>query len=386
MVLTNMPRTLPKLIIILGPTASGKTKLAIELAREFNGEIVSADSRQVYREMDIGTSKVKGSREPHGTTKKIVILNEAKRSEESQTKLLDSSPLDKLEAQNDIKIHMVDIVNPDEEFTLAQYKEMALKIIKDIQKRGKLPFLVGGTGLYIQAIVDNLQIPKIAPNKALREKLEMLNLLKLLEMLKKIDPRAAEVIDTKNKRRLIRAIEVSLSGKIFSSVKTKGEPLFDCIQIGIKIPKEKLDEKINKRVDEMIETGLVEEIKKLKEKYSCATPKASARFAEASARRACDIPSMSGIGYKEICQALESGDSNHGTAQNSARNNAEKLDKAIELIKRNTRRYSRRQMTWFRRDKRIHWIKFYPEQNRKTGKETEKLIKEFLKNKNKRQI
>lgn len=294
---------LPKLIVILGPTASGKTDLAVKLAREFDGEIVSADSRQIYREMDIGTNKTISSQQ--------------------------------LVARQ----HMIDVASPNEEFALAQYKEKALKMIKDIHNRGKIPFLVGGTGLYIQAIVDNLQIPKVAPNKALRERLEKLKLAKLLEMLKKVDSQAAEVIDSSNKRRLIRALEVSLgTGKAFSSVQSKGKPFFDCLQIGIKIPREELYKKINKRVDEMIEEGLADEVKKLKEKYSCA------------------LPSMSGIGYKELCNFFK------------GKND---LNEAIRLIKRNTRRYARRQMTWFRRDKRIRWIE--------KREQTKNLIREFLK-------
>lgn len=350
-----MSRPLLKLIVVLGPTASGKTELAIELARKFNGEIVSADSRQIYKEMDIGTNKILTDTDSKRTNAdNDIILSDSEGSRIKKVKPRDSSLLASLAPQNNIRICMVDIVNPDQEFTLAQYKEMAVKIINDIHKRGKLPFLVGGTGLYIQAIIDNFQIPKVAPNEALRKKLETLDLLELSEMLKKIDPQAAEVIDIKNKRRLIRALEVSLSGgKTFSSLKTKGKSLFDCLQIGIKISKEKLYEKINKRVDEMIEAGLVDEVKKIKEKYSCG------------------IPSMNGIGYKEICQVLESGDSNRGTMRNSARNNAEKFNKAVDLIKRNTRRYSRRQMTWFRRDKRIRWVE--------NLKQAEKLIKKFLK-------
>ncbi|MBU1255322.1 tRNA (adenosine(37)-N6)-dimethylallyltransferase MiaA, partial [Patescibacteria group bacterium] len=156
---------LKKLIIILGPTASGKSDLAIKLAKEFNGEIISADSRQIYKEMDIGTAKV---------TKKEM---------------------------DNIPHYLINIINPNQEFTLAQYKKLAVKTIKDIQKRNKLPFLVGGTGLYIQSIVDNLQIPEVVPDKKLRDKLENQTNQKLYNQLKKLDPESLKVININNKRR-----------------------------------------------------------------------------------------------------------------------------------------------------------------------------------------
>jgi tRNA dimethylallyltransferase len=170
-------KNLLPLIVILGPTASGKSNLAIKLAKKFNGEIISADSRQIYQEMDIGTAKI--------------------------TK----------EEMSGIPHYLIDIVKPDQEFTLAQYKKLAVKIIKDVQKRGKLPFLVGGTGLYIQAVVDNLEIPQVKPNKKLRNKLEKLTNQELLNQLKKLDPLSAVSIDPNNKRRLIRALEVCLIAK-----------------------------------------------------------------------------------------------------------------------------------------------------------------------------
>jgi len=164
----------PPLVVILGPTASGKSELAIKLAKKFGGEIVSADSRQIYQEMDIGTGKL---------TKKQMAS---------------------------IAHHLINLVKPDQEFTLAQYKKLAIKTIKNIQKRNKLPFLVGGTGLYIQTVVDNLIIPQVKPNKKLRNKLEKLTNQELLIQLKKIDPLTAKIIDPYNKRRLIRALEVCL--------------------------------------------------------------------------------------------------------------------------------------------------------------------------------
>lgn len=278
-----------KLIVILGPTASGKSDLAIKLAKKFNGEIVSADSRQIYKEMDIGTAKNVRPLRPN-------------------------------------IIHLIDVVRPDQEFTLAQYKRLAIKAIKDIQRRGKLPFLVGGTGLYIQAIVDNLQIPIVKPDKKLRNKLEKLTNQELLQQLKKIDPLTAATIDLNNKRRLIRALEVCLkTKKPFSQQRKKGQPLFDVCQIGLKLNKKILERRINQRVEQMIKMGLIKETKKLAKKYSL------------------DLPAMSGIGYQEISQYLQ-GKINLGQAK--------------ALIKQHTRQYAHRQMTWFKKDQRINWLNY----------------------------
>jgi len=279
---------LKKIIVILGPTASGKSELAFKLAKKFKGEIISADSRQIYREMDIGTAKSKNHQ------------------------------------------YLIDLVNPDQEFTLAQYKELAIEKIKE----AKIPFLVGGTGLYIQTIVDNWDIPKIKPNEELRSELEKLNTEQLFERLKKLDPEI--VIDSHNRRRLIRAIEVCLAtGKPFP--KKKKEPLFDILQIGLKTT----DEKINRRVDQMFEMGLLDEVKNLLKKYPA------------------NLPAFSGIGYAELITYL-----------NTDLNTDFSLEETKELIKLHTRQYAKRQMTWFKRDKRIHWIKNY--------QEAEKLVKKFL--------
>ncbi len=291
-----------KLIIILGPTASGKSDLAVKLAKKFKGEIISADSRQVYKEMDIGTAKV---------TKKEMF---------------------------GIPHYMINIVKPNKDFTLAQFQKKSLKIIKDIQKRNKLPFLAGGTGLYIQSIVDNLKIPETKPNKKLRNKLEKLTNQELINKLKKLDPKALKIIDLKNKRRLIRALEICLlTKKLFSKQRKKDKPIFNILQIGLKLDTKNLEQKISQRTEKMIKNGLIEENKKLLKKYGSKPY------------------SMSGIGYKEIISYL---------------NNKITLKQAEELIKIHTRQYAKRQMTWFKRDKRISWIKNYSE--------AEKFVKDFL--------
>ncbi len=295
-----------KLIIILGPTASGKSSLAVCLAKQFNGEIISADSRQVYREMDIGTAKI---------------------SEKGMA---------------DIPHYLIDIIRPDQPFTLAQFKKRAVKKINESQEKGKLPFLVGGTGLYIQTIADNLKIPRVKPDKKLRERLEGKTSQQLYRQLKKIDPKALAEININNKRRIIRALEVCLlTGKPFSRQKEKGQPLFDICQIGINLNREKLDKRISQRIEEMLAQGLIEEVQRLAKKYSST------------------LPSLSGIGYQEIISYL---------------NNEITLEQAKELIKVHTRQYARRQISWFKRDSRVHWIKnkkqaeIFVKNHLKTGK------------------
>ncbi len=282
-----------KLIIILGPTASGKSNLSIKLAKKFNGEIISADSRQIYKEMNIGTAKI---------TKKEM---------------------------SDIPHYMIDIVNPNQNFTLAQFQKKTIKIIKDIQKINKLPFLVGGTGLYIQSVIDNLKIPETKPDEKLRNKLEKLTNQELINKLEKLDPKALKIIDTKNKRRLVRALEICLlTKKPFSEQRKKNKPIFNTLQIGLKLNTNNLEQKIDQRTEKMIKKGLIEENKKLLKKYGSKPY------------------SMSGIGYKEIISYI---------------NNEITIEQAKKLIKIHTRQYAKRQMTWFKRDKRIKWVKDYSE-------------------------
>jgi len=297
-----------KLIIILGPTASGKTELAIKLAQKFNGEIISADSRQIYRGMNIGTAK----------------------------------PIDK----GGIPHYLIDVVNPDEEWTLAQFQRMAKEKIEDIQQQGKIPFLVGGTGLYIQAVVDNLEIPKVAPSQALRKKLEQKSTQELFEDLKRLDSKTAETIDSKNKRRLIRALEVIIISRAsFVSAKKIGESLFETLQIGIRISQEKIYKRIDKRVEEQIEQGLESEVRRIYEELSQKLPE----------EKIWQLPSMSGICYQEFKNYFE-GKIN--------------LAEVIRLIKLHNRQYARKQMTWFKRDKRIHWVEKL--------EEVEELIRDLL--------
>lgn len=292
-----------KLVVILGPTASGKTSLAIKMAKKYNGEVVSADSRQVYRGMDIGTAK----------------------------------PLD----LKGIPHWLLDIKKPNQIYTVAEYKKDAVRTIKNIQKRGRLPILAGGTGLYIKSVVENLDIPKVKANPLLRKTLEKemqeCGLDSIFQKLIKLDPEAAYIVDPDNPRRVIRALEiVLLTKKPFSKQRKFGKPLFDVLEIGISLQKEKLKEKINKRVDQMIKDGLIQEVKNLVEKYG-------------QNQQAFDA-----IGYREIIEFL---------------NNKTTLKQTIEIMKINTWHYAKRQMTWFKKDRKIHWISNY--------EEAEKLVNTF---------
>jgi tRNA dimethylallyltransferase len=289
---------LPKIIVIVGPTASGKTELALRLAEKYSGEIVNADSRQVYRWMDIGTAKPNGRWSMDDGRWTYVV--------------------------NNIPHHLMDIIEPNQDFSLADYKKIAFETIDDIIKRGKLPIIVGGTGLYVWAIVDNPDIPAVVPDLALRQKLAEKTPSELAEMLKTKDPVLAEKTDLKNPRRVIRALEIVLAGGE-SPVKNQNKlpSRYDALQIGLTVPREELNARINARVDRQITRGLIEEVFGLAKKYSWV------------------LPAMSGIGYKQLGYYLRG---------------EMPLPEAIELIKRDTRRYAKRQMTWFKRDKRIQWI------------------------------
>ncbi len=302
MLLKNATETQPKMIVILGPTACGKTSWGLDLAKKYGGEIISADSRQIYKHMTIGTAKVNGKWKRNGLRKTYYV--------------------------DDIPHHLLDFLNPGRQFTVAEFRDKAIKYGKLAHKHGRIPMVVGGTGLYIHALVDNFQIPRITANKKLRKSFEEKTSDELLLWLEKMDPVSAKKIDPKNKRRIIRALEVSiLTGSPFSEQRKKGESIFNILQIGISVPRDILYERINTRVDEMMRTGLIDEIKQLlRRKYSW------------------ELPSMSGIGYRQFKDYFDGKYS---------------LSDAIERLKRDTRRYAKRQLTWFKRDQRIQWCQTY---------------------------
>ncbi len=285
------PQTVKPLLVILGPTASGKTALSLELAQKFNGEIISTDSRQVYKYMDIGTDKL---------------------------------PVTK---QQGITHHLMDIIEPDQEFTLADFKRLANKAIEEIHGRQKLPMLVGGTGLYINSIIENYQIPAVPPDPVLRQKLEEYakehGADALHQLLQKRDPEAAAKIHPQNIRYVIRALEINTNGQMRKN-DTKGEPPYQVLMIGIQWPRNVLYERINQRVDLQIERGLLNEVKTL---LMQGYPE--------------NISSMRSLGYQELFPVIRG---------------EMPLQQGIELIKQNTRNYAKRQLTWFRRYHDILWL------------------------------
>lgn len=315
---------LPKIIAVVGPTAAGKTSLAISLAKVFDGEVISVDSRQVYKGMDIGTAKPDGDKKEDeislgGNVMQLFGIRHKRVIE-------------------DVVHWGFDLVSPDEDYSVVEFKWYAEDRIANMLKRGKVPILAGGTGFWIQAIVDNLQLTEGKPDARLRAELEARHIDDLFAELKRIDPVGAEIIDRKNKRKVVRALEVTkTTGKPFSEQQIKGEPMYDVLQIGVRVDREVLNARINDRVDEMIALGLVNEVRALKETYGC------------------EIESMTGIGYRQICAFLDG---------------QVKLADAVEEVKSDSRRYAKRQMTWFKRDPRIHWVE--------TSEEAMKLTTEFL--------
>lgn len=286
------------LVVLVGPTGIGKTEISIKLAKELNGEIISADSAQIYRHMNIGTAKIK-EKEKEG-----------------------------------IPHYLIDIVDPDKEFTVADYKEMATKCIEDIHGRGKLPMVVGGTGLYINSLVYDLNFIDVAPNDDFREKYN--NLADkygneyIYNNLKEIDPDSTNRINISDRKRIIRALEVynetgKPMSKYYKNFRKYNED-YDIAMVGLTMNRKRLYERINIRVDKMIEEGLIEEVKNiLNMNYSK------------------DLNSLKALGYKEIIFYL---------------NGEKTLDESINLLKRDTRRFAKRQLTWFRRDSRIEWVDY----------------------------
>lgn len=289
-----------KIIVILGPTATGKSDLAVKLAKRFNGEVVSADSRQVYKEMDLGSGKI---------TKKEM---------------------------NGIPHYLLDVASPKRNFNVLKYQKMAETAIVNISKREKLPILCGGTAFYLRAITDGIILPKIKPNAALRKILEKKSTLELFNQLKKIDPRRAKSIENKNPRRLIRAIEIVTESKSPVSLLRK-DTKFLSLKIGVNKDREILDKAIKKRIIDRLKIGMIEEVEKL-------------RNLGLSWKR---IESF-GLEYRWIARYLQKKISQ---------------EEMIDSLYRDTVKFSKKQMTWFKKEKDINWVKRY--------QEAVKLIKSF---------
>ncbi len=279
------------LVVICGPTAVGKSAAAVELARRIGGEIVCADSRTLYRGMDIGTAK--------------------------------PTP----EQRRQVPHHLLDVADPDQTVTLAVYRTLALEALDAIRRRGRVPLLVGGTGLYIRAVVDGFAIPPVPPDPALRARLEEEERAQpgvLHARLRQVDPRAAARIHPRNVRRLVRALEVyARTGRPISEWQ-RADPVGAVVQIGLTMDRAALDRRIEARVWEQLDRGLVDEVRAL--------------LARGYDPR---LPAMQGLGYKEIVPYLRGECS---------------LEEAVARLVRHTRRYARRQWIWFRRDPRIRWL------------------------------
>lgn len=279
-----------KLFTIVGPTAVGKTDIALKLAKRFDGEIVSADSRTIYRGMDIATAK------PTRVEQELVPH------------------------------HLIDVVEPDQELTLAEYQSRAYAAIDDIFARGKIPFLVGGTGLYVRAVVEGYRIPRVPPNFAQRAALEKIPPPDLYARLRVLDPVIAQTILPNNTRRVIRALEViQATGAKMSDLQTCQPPPYPIVQIGLQLPRELLYRRVDARIEKMIENGVVDEVRAL-----------------VARGYALDLPSMTGLGYREIGA--------HVRGEIT-------LEEAVVLLKRSTRKFIRHQANWFRAtDARIQWF------------------------------
>lgn len=288
-----------KIAVIVGPTASGKTAAAIALAKKINGEIVSADSIQVYRGLDIGSAKPS------------------------------------LQERDGIAHHMIDVTDiQDPTFSVALYRKLAQQCLRKITARGRLPLLVGGTGLYVHALTQPLGIPEIPANPQIRDMLAKREESApgyVYEELLKVDPESAKRLHPNDKKRLIRALEIFLiSGRTMSYYGTDFQndsgrlPEYQSVIFGLRLPREELYRRIDLRVDDMMRRGLLEEVRGILRK----SPDEK-------------LPALQGLGYKQLIQREHSGES---------------LEETVERIKRETRHYAKRQMTWFRRDKRIQWL------------------------------
>ena len=284
--MSDHPKT--KLAVLLGTNASGKSELGIRLARHFGGEIISADSRQVYRGLDLGSGKV--------------------------------TP----EQARAVPHHLIDVAEVTDYYSLAQYQQAAYGAIDSIVKAGKMPVLVGGTGLYISAIVEGYELVDVPPNEPLRAELENLSLTQLVERLEKADPEAASHIDKKNSRRLIRAIEIASAGRTHSAGR-KRSPRYNCLLLGLNWPKEILEKRIEKRLQDRLATGMIEEVAGLR-------------------RRGVSDTRLEKLGleYRYITRYL--------------RGELGSLDELRLQLGIAIRQFAKDQLTWFKRDRRIIWL------------------------------
>lgn len=282
-----------KLAAIVGPTAVGKTRIALQVAAFLNGEIISCDSMQVYRGTDIGTAKA---------------------SQREQQK---------------VKHHLIDVVAIDENFSVADYQRKAREIIKQVNINGKLPIMVGGTGLYYQAVADDYQFYPMEKKDAVRNRwkeiIQQKGIQYAFQYLQQVDPEYSRIISSTDEKRIIRALEVyEITGQSFSSLQTRNRNSYHLAAVGLYMERQQLYDRIEQRVEEMLARGLIEEVEKLRRQGGNLQQNA-----------------MQALGYKQVLYYLDGFITKKGM---------------IEEIKRETRRYAKRQITWFKKDKRIHWL------------------------------
>ncbi|ERJ13666.1 tRNA (adenosine(37)-N6)-dimethylallyltransferase MiaA [Haloplasma contractile] len=302
-----------KVLVIVGPTAVGKTKLSIELAKSFNGEVINGDSVQVYRGLDIGSAKI--------------------------TK----------DEMDGVKHHLFDIKDPDESFSVADFQLLVRDKIYEINKKGKLPIICGGTGLYIQAVLFDFNFKDEGRDERFETKYKHQSNELLHEHLKTFDPKSANIIHPNNRKRVLRAIEIyETTGKTKSEIneKQKQVPLYDAYMIGLELPRDLLYERINRRANIMVENGLIEEVKGLYDQGLNGKQ------------------SVTAIGYKELFDYF------HGQVS---------LEEAINNIRRNTRRYAKRQFTYFKNKMEINWYPVNLEHYKETVDSVTKDVKNWLK-------
>lgn len=313
-----------KLVVICGPTCTGKTSLAVGLCQKFDGEIVSADSRQIYKFMDVGTGKLPLA----GMKEKELRIKKG----------------DGCWVVDGVYIHLYDVVEPDRKFSVARFKDAATKEIESMWRRKKVPFLVGGTGFYIAAVLGETEFPRVPPDWQLRQKLEKLSTAELFEKLKKLDSERAKTIDPKNPRRLVRAIEIAVQQSFARPGLANARPgLTDALKIGLTAPREVLYQRADAWAEAIINNGLIAEVRDLIS-YGYR-----------------DAPPMKGIIYQAAADHL---------------NGESSKEEMLQKIKFDLHGYIRRQLTWFKRDKEIRWF-----DTTKTGFDlkVEELVESFLK-------